>query len=81
MGLSRDDLFADALTGGVLAGRDGFPILLTRRDELSPEVQAWLTARRDSVRRVYAFGGPAALTPEVVSAAVAATTPGGPAGR
>ena len=69
VGLSRDDLFADALTGGVLAGREEFPILLVRGDALPPEVEDWLAARSGRLEAVTAFGGPAAIAPSVLEAA------------
>ena len=69
VGLSRDDLFADALTGGVLAGREGFPILLVRGDELPSAVETWLAARSRRLEAVTAFGGPAAIAPSVLEAA------------
>jgi len=66
--IARQDVFADALAGGPLAGAGRGPVLLTPRDEVAP-------ATIDETRRVlqpggtvYLMGGPAALSDEVESA-------------
>jgi putative cell wall-binding protein len=55
--------FADALTAGPAAVKEGGPLLLTTGDSLLPEVSAELA--RLAPQRIVMVGGPAALTPDV----------------
>jgi putative cell wall-binding protein len=53
--------FADALGGGVMAGRLGTVLLLTPGDRLHPGVAAVLSEHRDTVGTVRCLGGTAAI--------------------
>lgn len=64
--LARADSFADALAGAVLAGAVEGPVLLTSRTRLPDAVREEI-ARLD-VDMVYALGGQAALTDDVLAA-------------
>lgn len=63
VGFSRNDAFADALTGGVHIGRYGGPVLLTDAATLSEPVAAYLRAQPD-VRTGFVYGGPGAIAEE-----------------
>ena len=67
-GLARSDVFADALAGGVHVGRAGGPILLTPSTTLDTAPFTWFDTRADDVRVVFAYGGPVALSDEVLDA-------------
>lgn len=75
-GLSRDGLttdpsdpfFADALTGGVHAGRLGGPVVLTDEQGLHPAVAEWACGEQDTLTRGYAYGGTLALSAATVEA-------------
>lgn len=54
--------YADALSGGVLAGRRRSPLLLTSTDACPPGTAAFLLERRASITGVSVFGGPAAVS-------------------
>lgn len=69
VGIARSDVFVDALAGGVHVGRAGGPILITPSDELHPAVFAWLDTQADALRVGFAYGGPVALSDDVVTAA------------
>lgn len=64
--LARVDLPYDALVGQVLAYREQWRVYLTEPTALSPETSAQLAAAH--VTRVVVLGGPAAVSPAVVSA-------------
>ncbi|MHB1017926.1 MAG: cell wall-binding repeat-containing protein [Coriobacteriia bacterium] len=53
--------FPDALAGGVLQGRMGSVMLLTRSGALAPEVRSLLTANRDEIRSLRYLGGEGAV--------------------
>lgn len=61
--LARADDFPDALAGGPLATRADTPLLLTRRDELSPVTEQALS--RLAPEKVVLLGGPAAISEEL----------------
>ncbi len=65
--VARDDIHADAITGGPLAGADG-PLLLTHPDRLDYGVRAELERTLPSGRTVYVLGGSNAISDEVVEA-------------
>lgn len=71
--LAGADSFADALSGGVLAGIRGGPVLLTGGDALAPETAAELA--RLNVQRVVLVGGALVLGAQVESD-VAVAAPG-----
>lgn len=65
--------FPDALAAGAVAGRLGAPILLTERDGVPAETQAWLRANAESIAEIYVTGGEAAVseaTQRALSAAI-----------
>lgn len=68
VGIARSDTFPDALAGGVHVGRAGGPILLTPSTTLDSAAFAWLDTRADNVRVAFAYGGPVALSDDVVTA-------------
>lgn len=68
--LARGDVFADALTGGALAGFFGQPIVLTRDPGTLGEATAgFLADHADLLREITVLGGPRAVTDEAVAAA------------
>ena len=62
--IARHDVFADALSGGPLAGRNG-PLLLTPSDGLDPRVDAELDRALAPGATIYVLGGTAAVAPAV----------------
>lgn len=66
--------FADALSGGVAAGRVGGPTLLTAADEV-PDATAAELARLQPAE-IVVLGGPAAVSPSVADALVAYASSG-----
>ena len=66
--------FADALSGGPLAWRWNYPIILTDPLTLSPATSTWMVANRATVNSVTALGLTAAVSADVLAAANAATT-------
>lgn len=65
--VASGQMFPDATSGGWLAARVAGPIMLTRRDYLSPEVSQIIEAEADRVLDVYVMGGPGALSEDVVT--------------
>jgi putative cell wall-binding protein len=65
--LAREDVFADAMAGGPLAGTEG-PVLLTGSDELDSRVSAELERVLERDATVYVLGGEAALSRAVQEA-------------
>ncbi len=63
--VARDDLFADAMAGGPLAGRSG-PLLFTPSGRLDTRVRAELERVLPAGQTVYVLGGEAALSAAVV---------------
>ncbi|WP_194919001.1 cell wall-binding repeat-containing protein [Catenulispora rubra] len=71
--LSRDDQFADALSGSALAERFGGPLLLTQSAGLNPAVRAEISRvlgapTSQYTQTVYLLGGEKALSPAVFNA-------------
>lgn len=62
--VARDDLFADALAGGPLAGADG-PLLLTDPTSLDPAVAAELQRVLQPGAPILVLGGTAAISEDV----------------
>ena len=62
--VARDDVFADALGGGPLAGTQG-PVLFTPSDRLDRAVRAELERVLPAGETVYLLGGPDAIHPSV----------------
>ncbi|AXV10097.1 Alkaline phosphatase (plasmid) [Euzebya pacifica] len=58
--------FADSLSVGGVAAANGWPVLLTTTDSLSPATRDWLADRRPD--RMVVVGGTAAITDRVVEA-------------
>jgi uncharacterized repeat protein (TIGR01451 family) len=69
--LARDDVFADALTGGPLAAAKNAPILLTDPDQLIEEVATELERVLPRGGTVYLLGGLVALHANVATAVTA----------
>lgn len=61
----RDDIFADALGAGPLAGTDGAVLLTPPGPALHPRVLAAIHRVLPAGRTVYVIGGPAALSPGI----------------
>ena len=61
--LAGGENFPDALAGTVLAGLYQSPILLSSRDNLSPETRAEL--KRLQAQTVYILGGPGVIAPNI----------------
>ncbi|MEZ0115203.1 hypothetical protein ABH920_009238 [Catenulispora sp. EB89] len=64
--LSRDDNYADALSGNALAAQKGGPLLLTGTTGLDTRVAGELKKILPAGSPVYVLGGEAALSPQVV---------------
>ena len=62
--IARHDVFADALSGGPLAGTEG-PLLLTPSDGLDPRVDAELDRVLAPGATIHVLGGTAAVSPAV----------------
>ncbi|MBA2319377.1 MAG: cell wall-binding repeat-containing protein [Euzebyales bacterium] len=65
--IARSDVFADAMTGGPLAGTDG-PLLLTGGASLDRSVTAELERVLPAGAPVYLLGGEGALSPQIEAA-------------
>ena len=63
--LARADDFADALPGGVLAYKEGGPLLITASDELHADVEAEIVRVLKEDGIIYILGGKAAVAGEV----------------
>lgn len=74
VGIARDDVFADALTGGAVLGRLDGPVLLVGSDALPDAVATHLRDRAGSLDRAVVFGGEAAVSDAVLDAIRAALT-------
>jgi len=73
--LARGDAFPDALAGGPLGGLLKAPTLLTvDPDALGLDTQTFLNDNDGSINELFAFGGPAAISPTVLAQAASATT-------
>ena len=70
--VGRNDVFADALAGGPLAAVNHGPVLLTSPSSASPGVVSEAARVLRPGGTVYLLGGPAALSPSVEAAFVAA---------
>ncbi|MFN8099677.1 MAG: cell wall-binding repeat-containing protein [Dermatophilaceae bacterium] len=62
--IASGEVFTDALSGAAVAGRDGAPLLLTRRDRLDRPVADEIT--RLDPARIVVFGGPATVSDTVL---------------
>lgn len=54
--------YADALTGGVVAGSSGAPLLLIAKDACPGETATFLRAHRDVITQLYILGGLATIS-------------------
>ncbi|MBW3664399.1 MAG: cell wall-binding repeat-containing protein [Actinobacteria bacterium] len=72
VGVARSDVFADALTGGVHAGKAGGPILLTETHTLHATTARYLLHHAADLRVAWVYGGEAAVAEPVVAAVGAA---------
>lgn len=66
VGVSRQDSFPDAMTGGARMARVNGPVLLTKTNELHPSVAEYLCDNRDITDLAYVFGGEVAMSQAVV---------------
>lgn len=57
----------DALSGGASIGHVGGPMLFTAPTALSPETSAFLSTNKAAIKRVYVYGGTAAISDSVVT--------------
>ena len=60
--LATGATYADALSGGVLAGVTEQPILLTRVDSCPGGTQSFLLERKAGIAGLTIFGGPSAVS-------------------
>jgi peptidoglycan hydrolase-like amidase/putative cell wall-binding protein len=60
--IATGEQYADALTGGTLAGFRRKPLLLTQKDTCPAGTAAFLTERKTGIERIYLFGGTAAIS-------------------
>lgn len=67
VGLARRDLFADALAGGALMARTGGPLVLTATTSVPEVTGDLLCDLGPQLRRTTVFGGPVAISDEVVA--------------
>jgi SpoIID/LytB domain protein len=63
--ISNGLTFADALTGSVLAAKNGSPLLLTRTDNIPEDVTSLINAKDYNVFNI--LGGPASVNNEVIN--------------
>ncbi|WP_139650671.1 cell wall-binding repeat-containing protein [Raoultibacter phocaeensis] len=66
--VARSDNFPDALAASTLSGAQGYPILLNPTGWLDPEVRAYASGLRDSIREVILIGDANALSKTGVEA-------------
>lgn len=71
LALSTGQNFPDALAGGVLAGKNGSVMLLTKSTSLPSSVSDVLTTERDWIADVYYLGGDGAISQGVRDAVAA----------
>lgn len=64
--IASGDVYTDALSGAPVAGKNDGPILLTRGTEVPDVIAAEL--RRLAPKKIVVLGGPATISPDVVSA-------------
>jgi len=62
LAFARNDVFADALTGAALIGREGIPILLINPSEPEAAVLQYLEKAAATVQKTYIFGGTGAIS-------------------
>jgi hypothetical protein len=67
VGVSRGDIFPDALCGGAIAGKAGGVILLTQPSSLDPGVADAMTAHAADVKRCEIYGSHYAVSDGVMS--------------
>jgi peptidoglycan hydrolase-like amidase len=60
--IATGEVYADALTGGTLAGRLRKPLVLTQPDRCPTGTAAFLTERVTTIERIYLFGGTGAVS-------------------
>ncbi len=60
--IASGETFIDSVTGGVLAGMNHFPLLLTNRASASTATSAYLDKNRAAIANVVIIGGPVAVT-------------------
>ncbi|MDN5564788.1 MAG: cell wall-binding repeat-containing protein [Luteococcus sp.] len=73
--LASGYIWPDAITVTPLSGCEEAPVLLTKKDQLTPEVTAFLKTQAATAERIIISGGPATISPKV-EAQVMAALPG-----
>jgi hypothetical protein len=68
VGVASGVSFPDALTGGAYAANAGMPLLITEPYSLSEATRFWLTQWVNLLPAVTVFGGPAAVSDNVMTA-------------
>jgi len=61
--LATGENFPDALAGAALAAMSKYPVLLTQRDKISPEVSDYIKAM--NLEKLYIYGGKEAITDKI----------------
>jgi hypothetical protein len=77
IGIARSDAFPDALTGGVMAGNRGAPLLLTEPTRLSADAVAYLCGNVGTTTLVDVFGGRGAISSAVLATVAGRATGAG----
>ena len=72
-GIASGANYPDALAGGAHAGSRGGPLLLTRPESLPEPARQYLEANRNSLRNVFIYGGPNAVSTQTETQIRAAT--------
>lgn len=65
--LSSGEKFPDTVTGGVLAGLNKHPLVLTATSSASPATAAYLAANKAAIDKVVVLGGPASVSDKAAS--------------
>lgn len=60
--IATGEAFPDSVTGGVLAGGNRNPLLLTPRSAPDPSVASYLSTHRTAIKDIIVIGGPNAVT-------------------
>lgn len=72
VGSGSDKAFADALSGGPVAGTNTAPLVLTAPTSLPGPTQGYLTANANAIDEIIAIGGTAAISDATLAAAAEA---------
>ena len=64
--IATGEVYADALTGGVLAGTNSNPLLLTKKDTVPSGTALWLTEHKSTIAKLHILGGSSAVSDDGV---------------